>query len=258
MLAFVAALAMAPAALLSAGPYHTRHAELLATRDLPTPNREVLAAVDRIQARFPTGGGYFTGVKADPPECPVGYALTLKGSPLLAPARTTSYCSGSSYAALVEALDRLLPGAPSPERLEALRLQEPDGGRREDETKAWGWWNADGFGCDFALVQYLGAGERVRARDARPGDFMNLSWKSGLGHSVVFLGWTRDAQSRPSLVFWSSQKSTNGLADSVAPLDSVRELSTVRLVHPERLLTFTPAPVDRKAAPAEPPPTLDE
>ena len=42
--------------------------------------------------------------------------------------------------ALIEALDRLLKRIPDAERLELLRMQEPDGGRRNDEMKAWGWW----------------------------------------------------------------------------------------------------------------------
>lgn len=246
----LAALAFAPPALLTAGPHHTRHLEILG-RGLSRISREILAAVDRVQATAMDGGGYFIGVKAVPPESPIGYPLALKGSPMLAPPRTTSYCSGSSYAAFIEALGRLLPRAPSPDRLEFLRMQEPDGRRREDGVKAWGWWNADGLGCDYALVQYLGVGERIRASDARPGDFMNVSWKSGLGHSVVFLGWTKGG-----IVYWSSQKGTNGLGDQTSPLSSVESLSAVRLSHPERILTFVPGSVDRRAAPNEPPPSL--
>ena len=185
------ALVLAPTALLDAGPHHTRHLELLG-RGLPRVNREVLAAVDRVQATAMDGGGYFIGVKAVPAECPIGYPLRLKGAPILAPTRTTSYCSGSSYSAFIEAMDRLLKRPLDPARLELMRMQEPDGGRREDEVKAWGWWNADGFGCDFALVQYLGVGERIKVAEARPGDFMNVSWASGLGHSVVFLGWAKE------------------------------------------------------------------
>lgn len=249
----LAALVFAPPALVQAGPHHTRHLALLGKR-LPRINREVLAAVDRVQATAPDGGGYFIGIKAVPAESPIGYPLKLKGVPMLTPPRTTSYCSGSSYSALIEALDRLLRLMPDAERLEQLRMQEPDGGRREDEVKAWGWWNADGFGCDYALVQYLGIGERIKVADARPGDFMNISWKSGLGHSVVFLGWVRDTLKGPSIAYWSSQKGTNGLGDQVSGLSTVKELSAVRLSHPERLLTFTPGKVDRKAAPSEPPP----
>lgn len=249
----IATLPQAPPALLAAGPYHTRHAELLTTPGLPSANRAVLAAVDTVQSHAMDGGGYFTGVKAVPAECPIGYALTLKGNPMLAPARTTSYCSGSSYTAFIESLNALLSASPSPERLEELRMQEPDGARRNDEVKAWGWWNADGFGCDYALVQYLGAGERVAAEGALPGDFMNISWKSGLGHSVVFLGWTKEPNGKPGILFWSSQKRTNGLADATAPLDTIAELSPVRLTHPEKLLTFTPGTVNRKGARGESP-----
>lgn len=251
----VAAFALAPAALLQAGSYHTRHLELLG-KGLPKINREVLAAVDRVQATAMDGGGYFIGVKAVPAECPIGYPLKLKGDAMLTPTRTTSYCSGSSYAAFIEAMDRLLKRPLDPERSERMRMQEPDGGRREDEVKAWGWWNADGYGCDFALVQYLGIGERIAAKDARPGDFMNIAWTSGIGHSVVFLGWVRDPVQGDGIAYWSSQKATNGLADRVSPLTSVKALSAVRLTHPERLLTFVPGRVDRKAAPGEPPPRL--
>ena len=137
-----------------------------------------------------------------------------------------------------------------------MRMQEPDGGRREDGVEAWGWWNADGNGCDFALVQYLGVGDRIKATDAKPGDFMNVSWKSGLGHSVVFLGWVRDAAKGDGIAYWSSQRGTNGLGDQVSPLSSVAGLSAVRLTHPERLPTFVPGAVDRKASPSEPPPRL--
>ena len=253
MLTLVASLIFAPPALISAGPFHTRHAELLSF-GVSKINREVLAAVDRVQATAMDGGGYFIGVKAVPAESPIGYPLKLKGKPMLHPPRTTSYCSGSSYSALIEALDRLLKKAPDAERTERLRMQEPDGDRREDETKAWGWWNADGLGCDYALVQYLGIGERIPAREAIPGDFMNISWKTGIGHSVVFLGWTRVEGTKPAIVFWSSQKGTNGLGDMVAALDTVKALSTVRLTRPERVLTFEPGNVDRKAAVGEAPP----
>ena len=249
------ALAFVPAAYLGVGAHHVRHLELFG-RGLPRIEREVLAAVDRVQATAMDGGGYFTGVHAVPAECPIGYPLALKGAPMLAPTRPTSYCSGSSYTAFVEAMERLLPRAPSPDRLEAMRMQEPDGGRREDGTKAWGWWNADGFGCDFALVQYLGIGDRIKAVDARPGDFMNVSWKSGLGHSVVFLGWTRDPVKGGCIAYWSSQKGTNGLGDQTSALSTIKELSTIRLTHPERLLTFAPGVVDRKAAPGEAPPSF--
>ena len=101
----------------------------------------------------------------------------------------------------------------SPERFEAMRMQELDGGRREDWVKFWGLWNADGPGCHYALVQYSGAGSEIAPIHARPGDFMNINWKSGLGHSVVFLGWHKDSEGKKHVLFWSSQMGTNGLGD---------------------------------------------
>src|SRR5207253_9122527 len=140
-------------------------------------------------------------------ESPIGYPLALFGKPLLAPPRTTSYCSGSSYTAFIEALNLLYgkegadDGAArlSPDRLEALRMQEPDGGRREDGVKFWGHWNDDGPGCHYALVQYAHMAQEIDPKRARPGDFMNINWKSGLGHSTVFLGYVVDDDGRKSV-----------------------------------------------------------
>ena len=120
-------------------------------------NLKVLEAVDSVQSHALDGGGYFIGVDSTPAESPIGYNLKLFGSSLIDPPRTTSYCSGSSYTAFITALDFILPNGKkklSKERLEALRMQEPNGGRRDDWIKYWGIWNADGFGSQFALVQY--------------------------------------------------------------------------------------------------------
>jgi len=226
------------------GQHHQQHLELYAN-GAPGYNAYVLQAIDKVQASAPDGGGYFTGVKAVPAESPIGYPLQLLGQPLLSPARTTSYCSGSSYTVLIEALNAIFPGRQlDAQRLELLRMQEPDGGRREDRVKAWGWWNADGYGSQFCLVQYLGLGQEVDARDARPGDFVNISWKSGLGHSVVFLGYSRGADDQLRVSFFSSQASTKGLADHTVAADTIADLKFVRLTHPERLFTFEPGAVD--------------
>lgn len=228
---------------LSGGVHHQRHLELLAD-DTVGYNAYVLQAIDKVQASAPEGGGYFTGIKAVPAESPIGYALQLLGAPLLTPPRTTSYCSGSSYTVLIEALNTMYPNRQlDARRLELMRMQEPDGGRREDRVKAWGWWNADGYGSQFCLVQYLGLGEEVEPRQALPGDFVNISWKSGLGHSVVFLGYSRNDQEELEVSFFSSQAGTKGLADHTVSADTIADVKFVRLTHPERLFTFEPGPV---------------
>ncbi len=221
--------------------FHTRHEELFG-KDAPVFNRSILAGVDRVQKSAPDGGGYFIGVKADPPESPIGYDIQFGSRLILKAPRTTSYCSGSSYSAFVEGLNLILgprAASVSDKTFELLRMQEPDGGRREDGVKMWGQWNADGYGNHFALVQYSLMGFQISPALARPGDFMNISWKSGLGHSVVFLGFTRLADGRPGVRFWSSQKSTNGLGDLTSPLDSIREVLVVRLVLPDRVFSLT-------------------
>jgi len=203
-------------------------------------NLPVLKAIDIVQGHAPEGGGYFTGISTVPAESPIGYDLDLFGKALLAAPRSTSYCSGSTYGVLIEALNLIFPyggSSLSADRLESLRLQELNGGRREDGVKYWGKWNDDGWGSNYALVQYSGMGEDIAPELARPGDFMNISWKSGRGHSVVFLGWYRKDGER-GMVYWSSQKNTNGFSDVVCPLSSVESVRIVRLTRPENLFTF--------------------
>ena len=225
---------------VSAGTYHTRHSEIFG-KYAPGYNKYILQGIDKVQATAPDGGGYFTGIKAVPTESPIGYTLKLGKRALLDPPRTTSYCSGSSYAAFIEGLNLIFGDSLDQldsTRFEALRMQEPDGGRREDHVKFWGWWNADGYGNHFALVQYSGMGEVVKPRDARSGDFMNISWKSGLGHSVVFLGWYKADDGTKNVVYWSSQKGTNGMGDQIVPLSRIKEVMIVRLTKPQKLFTY--------------------
>jgi len=204
-----------------------------------------------VQATAPDGGGYFIGLKAKPAESPIGYPLALLGKPLLDPPRTSSYCSGSTYTAFIEALNLLLDPATqlSPERAEAMRMQESNGGRREDGVKFWGHWNDDGPGCQYALVQYARMGEEVDPQYARPGDFLNINWKSGNGHSVIFLGWHTDEQQNKELMYWASQTGTNGLGDQLVKTSRIASLKAVRLTKPQNVYTFDPATsVNRKIA----------
>lgn len=233
------------AADLDLGSHHTRHRVVFGKYSIGL-NLAVLAAIDEVQSHAMDGGGYFVGKDSIPTESPVCYNLALFGRPLIQAPRPRSYCSGATYTAFIEALNLLLPqgGAQLSEaRYEALRMQEPDGGRREDGIKAWGWWNADGFGTHFSLVQYLGMGEPIDPARLRPGDFVNVSWKSGLGHSVIFLGWVEQGTHR-EMLYWSSQRATNGYGDQRVPLDRIRAVKAVRLTRPDNLFRFDPgAPV---------------
>ena len=222
--------------------YHLQHERVFGNYTSEI-NRAVLAAVDRIQATAPDGGGYFTGVKAVPAESPIGVPLSLFGKPLLNPPRCTSYCSGASYSAFIGALDSTLAERRSdltPDRQEAIRMQELNGGRREDMVKLWGWWNADGPGSLYALAMYTKMGERIGALDAEPGDFCNINWTNGPGHSVVFLSWDQTPEGEPTMRYWSSQKGTNGLGDQTSQLSSMSGVVFTRLTRPEVIFEFNP------------------
>ena len=234
---------------IAAGVHHTRHAEIFG-KYVQGYNDYALQAIDKVQATAMDGGGYFIGIKAVPTESPIGYKLKLFDRPLLEPPRTTSYCSGSTYAAFIEQLNLIFSKKErkklSDERYEAIRMQEENGGRREDTIKFWGKWNDDGFGSHYALVQYAKMGEEIKPPQARPGDFINISWVKGGGHSVVFLGWYQDENGQKNIVYWASQTRTNGFGDEVIPLERIKEIKAVRLVHPENLFKFeVNAPVQR-------------
>jgi hypothetical protein len=222
------------------GNYHCKHAALFGRR-INGYNYYILKGIDQVQAQAMDGGGYFTGKNARPTESPIGYELKLFGKSLLNPPRTTSYCSGSTYAAFIEALNLIfLYGLDSLDfdHYEALRMQELNGGRREDGIKMWGHWNADGFGNHFALLQYARIGQEIKPNAARPGDFMNISWKTGNGHSVIFLGWYKAPNGKRQLLYWSSQKSTNGIADQLIDVDKIKNVKIIRLSNPAGIFHF--------------------
>jgi hypothetical protein len=221
------------------GAHHLKHYEIF-SKYCDGYNREILKAIDIVQKSAIDGGGYFIGIKADPPESPIGYNLSLLGNKLLEAPRKTSYCSGATYAVFIEALNLILADKQQnipPNNIEAMRMQEPDGRRREDDVKFWGKWNTDGYGNHIALVQYAGIGKQISAEDARPGDFVNISWVKGGGHSTIFLGFYIDEHKDTNIVYFSSQKGTNGLGDQIVNINKVEELMFVRLTEPEKLFT---------------------
>ncbi len=221
------------------GAHHSKHFEIF-SKYCEGYNLDILKAMDIIQQSAPDGGGYFIGIKANPPESPIGYNLKLLGNELLKAPRTTSYCSGASYAVFIEALNLIFANEEkkiSDENIEAIRLQEPDGSRREDDIKFWGKWNTNGYGNHIALVQYSGIGKQISAKEARPGDFVNISWKNGNGHSTVFLGWYIDEDKDTNMVYFSSQKATNGIGDQIVDVKSIAEVMFVRLTNPEDLFS---------------------
>lgn len=237
-------------AAIKAGPHHVLHHEIFDKYTAFPMNHRVIEAIDRIQGQAPDGGGYFTGPHAKPAESPIGFQLSFAGD-VLNPSRkrTTSFCTGASYSAFLTAMTLNYGNSlqVSAERLESLKMEEPDGGRREDGVKFWGRWNADDFGVYYALVQYSGMGTPIRPEEAQAGDFMTIGWKNGKSHSAVFLGWFQDSEKGPSMLIWSSQESSNGLGDYRVELSRVHGVKFVRLTNPGAIATFDPAgqPLDK-------------
>ena len=201
-------------------------------------NLYILQGIDKTQSHAMDGGGYFMGIHAIPEESPIGYDLSLFGKKLLNPPRTSSYCSGATYTAFIEGLNLIYADGAyniSDKLYEAMRMQERNGARREDNVKYWGYWNASGFGSEMALVQYSHMGVDIKPQNARPGDFMNISWRKGGGHSVIFLGWYKDNRGRKYIKFWSSQLATNGMGDRMISLHKIQQVKIVRLTKPDNL-----------------------
>jgi len=61
-------------------------------------------------------------------------------------------------------------------------------------------------------LESTGLGRAVPPEKARPGDFVQLWRESGSGHSVIFLGWKKDAKGRITAIrYWSTQTATDGI-----------------------------------------------
>ena len=83
-------------------------------------------------------------------------------------------------------------------------------------------------------------GRRIKLEEARPGDFLNINWIKGGGHSVIFLGWYEDETGKRSLLYWSSQQGTNGIGDQLVSVERIKSIVAVRLTNPENIFTFDP------------------
>jgi hypothetical protein len=203
-------------------------------------NRIILKAIDKIQGKAINGGGYYTNLNDKSKESPIGYPLNIFGHPLINSPRSTSYCTGATFAAFIEALNLIYPNGSTRltlGRYEALRMQELNGARREDFVKVWGNWNTQ-WGVPYVMIKYLQMGKIVSQREARPGDFINILFRGGGGHSAVFLGWYKNENGETQLLYWSSQPETNGISDHSVPTSRISRLAIVRLTNPGKIFSF--------------------
>jgi hypothetical protein len=162
-----------------------------------TFNDRVLSLVREYPAK--SFGGYAW-------PAPPGTAGTTRdlavGGDVIAKASTGNHCVGMTLEVFWRALDAC------PQR--ALDLAAA-----QDFKRRWYVPVLGGRGPADALAAHH-LGTQVALEDARPGDFMQ-AWNRDetFGHSMVFLGWQRDAAGRITGVrYWSSQPWTEGIGES--------------------------------------------
>lgn len=159
------------------------------------------ASVLEIAHAYSDGGAYnnkWTG--SGTPE-----QIDFQGERILAAGTGGTYCSGFTFAVVMNAADQagLLEG----QSVEAVRRFQKEwyGAVQEPEVRE--------KQCALA-VGNLGIGRQVSLEEAEAGDFVQF-WRGRSGHSVVFLGWVRDADgNRAGLQYRSSQGSTDGIGNA--------------------------------------------
>ena len=160
-------------------------------------NALVLSAIDHM----PGGGGYVWKSTGVPRDVVHGGQVVLRKSEAAG-----TYCSGVTFAVVVEAATRAgLLGDVAFDRVKQFQRDWYGTHDAAAETQ-----------CVYAMEQ-LGIGRGVALRDARAGDFVQFWRQGGSGHSVVFIDWVIDADSREpvGLTYWSSQPATDGMGMNV-------------------------------------------
>lgn len=203
-------------------------------------NDVVLKAV----AQMPHGGGYSTTTLAFTRLCE---AVTSSGPALKVDTQGTSptFCSGATYLVFTSALSGLQ---------EVGRIQIPQSALtalgvhgQEDGEGVWGRWNANGPGT-ARLFHELGLGTNFMSfDDAEPGDFMKIFWNDEIGrrergHSVVYLGRSRDSVATETVRFWSSG-APEGFGEVTIPRSRIKRVIFSRLEHPERIANAAKLPL---------------
>jgi len=215
----------------SLGQHHTQHSAVHGRR-VQGFNALVLLAIDQVQAKIESGGGYLDQPRHEPVQKPISYPLTLLGNPLVPEAGTGSTDTAATYAAFIETLNLIFPEGyqevPA-DRLATLRI--PDG-------RFWKTWDGPGFGPYKALVPYGGMGIDVPQEQAQPGDFITLVFKNNTRRSGVFLGWQFASNGQRQILYWSSQQGTKGFGDYATPLTRLQRIKVARLTNPDALFTF--------------------
>ncbi|HKI70132.1 MAG TPA: hypothetical protein VKA67_11115 [Verrucomicrobiae bacterium] len=118
-----------------------------------------------------------------------------------------SYCCGFTFEVFMRAMKlRNIQKGLDPDDFNGMTFN--------DLFNALQLWYIEGKGdSEQRAITSYGLGEAVtNFDDAKPGDFLSYSTTPAGGHSVIFLGWLRDAQNKiVGLKYFSSNLSTDGI-----------------------------------------------
>ena len=152
-----------------------------------------------IARTYPDGGEYDRSRKSSGAP----HEIRFQGERILAKGKGT-YCCGFTFAVAMDAAgERGLLADKSPDEIRNFQKQWYGATKESAEVQ-----------CGLAMKK-LGVGRRVKADDARPGDFLQFWRANKSGHSVVFLGWVEEGGRRAGIQYRSSQGSTKGIGDRV-------------------------------------------
>ena len=124
-----------------------------------------------------------------------------------------TYCCGLTLEVFTRAYDRWLEAHPdAAPRVSAETWR--------DFQHQWFVPEMWGSGPSAAL-DANGLGRTITPEEALPGDFVQLWRVNEKGHSVIFLDWVRDDGGEiTGILYWSTQKGTQGISPRVELFDS--------------------------------------
>lgn len=199
----------------------------------------------QIIQKMPHGGGY--AVSSDAATKLVSSTSLKSDAPVIqvAPEKAQpSFCSGATYLVFLGVVSELQTNyrLPLPEEASKALLVK----RQADGVGVWGRWNANGPGT-AKVFHDLGIG--INFTDfakAKPGDFMKIWWNDGIGstergHSVIYLGSSKEQDGTEVVKFWSSNLEV-GFSEKTIPKSKIVRVLFSRLEDPSRLAEVTKLP----------------
>ncbi len=160
------------------------------------------------------GGGYKWAGSGTPKD------LIFKDTKILSESTEGTYCSGYTFMVAFDVMKEkgLLNNL---DVSTVKRLQQDWYGSNEQAAETQ---------CLMALEK-LGLGKGVSFSDAKPGDFVQFWRNNKSGHSVIFLGWQKDASGKiVGITYRSTQKLTNGIGDRTETIGTgEKDISRERL-----------------------------